>query len=177
MALIKELTAQELQKLVDASFNLNSIFDNIVYGLQSELRMPKFASFIHHRISHSFPLDFADSIQEFASSRGVRIKRGIVYANDKIYKSAVEAISVGYNALVEFETALNSAIDICIDENSKSTEDFLRNLSVNVLNHYIHQMSRFAEGLMAYEEDNITSSFNKDFESYITEYFEDSEED
>lgn len=177
MELTKPSTAEQFQKLVDFSFNLNSIFDNIVYGLEKELRMPDFASFIHHTLSHSFPLDFADSIQEFALSRGVRIKRGIVPANERIYSSAREAIQEGYNRLVEFEKVLDTAIEICIDDGSKPSEDFLRNISAELLPNYIFQMSQFIEGLKAYEADGITSSFNKDFDSFIIPYFKDKEED
>lgn len=177
MELTREATAQEFQKLVDASFNLNSIFDNIVYGLQKELKMPKLADFIHHKISHSFPIDFADAIQEFASSRGVRIKRGIVYANDKIYTSAIDALTDGYNALIAFENTLDNAIEVCIEDNSKPAEDFFRNISATILPHYIHQINRFIEGLKSYEEDNISSSFNKDFDSFVITYFEDEDDD
>ena len=176
MELTKQRTSEEFQKLVDLSFNLNSIFDNIVYGLQKELKMPNFASFIHHTLAHSFPVDFADAIQEFALSRGVRIKRGVVYANDKIYSSAIDAMNDGYNALVQFEQALDTAIEVCIEEGSKPAEDFLRNISADLLPNYIFQMKQFADGLEAYGEDNITSSFNKDFTSYIIPYFLDLED-
>lgn len=175
--LTKPRTAEAFQKLVDFSFYLNSIFDNIVYGLEKELRMPLFASFVHHTLSHSFPLDFADSIQEFALSRGVRITRGIVSPNTKIYTRATEAIEDGYKALVEFEKELDTAIEICIDDGSKPSEDFLRNISSNLLPNYIFQMAQFRDGLKAYEDDGIISSFNKDFDSFIIPYFKDTEDD
>lgn len=171
MELIKQRTAEQLQKLVDASFNLNSVFDNIVYGLEKELRMPKFASFIHQKLAHAYPSDFADAIQEFAISKGVRIFRGVVQSNSKIFNSAINAIDDGLSALLSFEELLNNAIDVCIEENSKAAEDFLRGLSVDVLTKHLFQMNLFRDGLLAYEDDNIVSSFNKDFESYIIDYF------
>lgn len=169
--LIKERTAGEFQKLVDYSFFLNSVFDNIVYSLQKELRLPKFADWVHEKLAHAFPVDFADKIQEFALKRGVRIVRGPVVGNAKIYTSPIDAMKDGYEALVGFEMMIDEAIDVCIEDGSKPSEDFLRDILASILPNYIFQVSQFIEGLKAYDEDNIVVKFNGDFEDFIIPEF------
>lgn len=169
--LAKQRTAEELQKLVDGAFELNSIFDNIAYGLSEDLHLPKFADFVHHVLAHSFPVDFADAIQSFANARGVRIVRGIVPSHTTIYTSPIDAVSEGYVALLNYETMLDRAIDVCIEDGDKPTEDFLRGISSNILPYYIHQLSWFVKGLKSFDEDNLVALFNKEYDGYIIDYF------
>lgn len=169
--LAKQRTAEELQKLVDGAFELNSIFDNIAYGLSEDLNLPEFADFIHHVLAHSFPVDFADAIQSFANARGVRIVRGLVGAHETIYSSPIDAAQEGYGALLKYEKLLDEAINVCIEDGDKPTEDFLRGISSNILPYYIHQLSRFVLGLKAFDEDNLVALFNKEYSGYIIDYF------
>lgn len=171
--LAKTRTAEELQKLVDGAFELNSIFDNIAYGLTEDLHLPKFGDFVHHTLAHSFPVDYADYIQNFANARGVRIVRGVVPSHQTIYSSPITAMEEGYGALVHYETMLDNAINVCIEDGDKPTEDFLRGISSNILPYYIHQLSRFVIGLKAFDEDNLVVMFNEGYEGYLVDYFKD----
>lgn len=172
MGLTTESTSRQFQILVDYSFDLNSLFDNVVYAFQMELRMPNFAEFLHKVISHSFPVDFADYIQDFAWSRGIRIKRGAVPAHTEIYTSPIVALTECYNSLVRFEKMLDDAIEVCIKDGNKPCEDYLRNISASLLPNYIFQINQFVMGLEALDEDNITSLFNKEFKNFVIPYFQ-----
>lgn len=167
--LTKQRTAEQLQKLVDGSFNLNSIFDNIAYGLTEDLHLPKFGDYVHHSIAHVFPVDFADYIQDFANARGVRIVRGVVPAHNTIYSSPITAIQDGLNGLLDFERLLDESINICIEDGDKPTEDFLRDISAMRLPRYIHQMMRFLQGLKSYDEDNLVVLFNSHYKDFLVE--------
>lgn len=169
--LAKQRTAEQLQKLVDAAFNLNSVFDNIAYGLSEDLHLPDFADFVHHTLAHSFPVDFADTIQGFAHARGVRIVRGVVPSHTDIYSSPITAMEQGYNALLDYERLLDESINVCIEDGDKPTEDFLRGISSNVLPYYIYQLSRFVQGLKSFDEDNLVVLFNKEYDGFIVDYF------
>ena len=169
--LAKQRTAEQLQKLVDGAFDLNSIFDNIAYGLSEDLYMPNFADFVHHTLAHSFPVDFADNIQNFANARGVRIVRGIVPSHTDIYNSPITAMEQGYSALLDYERLLDESINVCIEDGDKPTEDFLRGISSNMLPYYIHQLSRFVQGLKSFDEDNLVTLFNKEYDGFIVDYF------
>ena len=169
--LAKQRTAEQLQQLVDRAFDLNSVFDNIAYGLSEDLRLPNFADFVHHTLAHSFPVDFADNIQSFANARGVRIVRGAVPSHSDIYSSPIDAMVQGYQALLDYEKLLDLSIEVCIEDGDKPTEDFLRGISSNVLPYYIHQLSWFVKGLKAFDEDNLVALFNKEYEGYIIDYF------
>ena len=171
--LAKQRTAEELQKLVDGAFELNSIFDNIAYGLTEDLNLPQFGDFVHHVLAHAFPIDYADYIQNFANARGVRIVRGTVPSHTTLYSSPITAMEEGYAALINYEKMLDTAIDVCIEDSDKPTEDFLRGISSNILPYYIHQLSRFVIGLKSFDEDNLVVLFNREYEGFLIDYFKD----
>jgi ferritin len=167
MSLTKIGTEKAFQSLFDSCFTANSLLDNCVYALEKELRLPKFADFIHKNIAHFYP-NLADKIQEFALKRGVRIVRGAVIAHDKVYLDPIACLQDVYNYFLEIEKNIDNAINISISEMDKTSEDFFRHIGTNIQPNYTFQISQFIEALKFYDEDNILASFNSGFEDFIT---------
>lgn len=163
----KNSTLQEVQKLFDMYFQANSMLDNIVYALDIDFNMSKFADFIHIQISHKMPL-LADEINDFGRLRGDRFFRGALVANDRQYISALEALGDIRNYFIQIEEQLNHTIDVAINDGMKMWEDFLRTFQVDEQAKYTHQIRKFISGLSDYAEDGIVASFARDFVAYIT---------
>jgi ferritin len=160
-------TMQEVQKLFDMYFQANSLLDNVVYALDVDFNMSKFADFIHIQISHQMPL-LADKIEAIGSKMGERFRRGALNANNKDYVSPIEALEDVYNYFIEIDNQINKAIDIANNDKMKKWATFLDTFAIDDQLKYTHQMKKFILGIQDYNGDGIMASFAKDFGAYIT---------
>lgn len=170
MGLSKETTKLEAEKLFNMYFQMNSKLDTIVYCLQNDFNLTRFADFVHHSLSHLMPL-WADNIQEFADLRGDKFHRSALQASVGDYNSPIECMKDAYEYCLELERQLNIGIKTAIQNDDLMYEDFLRDFNFSKQAQLTHQIYKFKVALEDYDEDNIVALFNKDFDSYIIPYF------
>jgi ferritin len=163
----KQGTLIEVQKLFDMYFQANSLLDSVVYSIDIDFNMPQFADFIHLQISHIMPL-LADKLNDFGRLRGDKFNRGALEPNVSNYTSPYMCMYIVTEYFTKIEEQIDTAINMAIRDNMKMWEDFLRGFQVSEQSKYTHQINVFGKAIKSYEDDNILSSFNKDFKSYIT---------
>lgn len=109
----------------------NSIADNIVTQMQVRFVMPQTAYFIHYNFAHKMP-ELADKIAEYASGRGVALKRPVVPANENDYSSVIEMQDKLFEYTTDFEKIICQQIKVCKDADDELTKKFLKNFLTDI---------------------------------------------
>lgn len=161
-----EQTKIEFEKLFNMYFQLNSKLDSVVYVIQSKFNLIKFAERLH-KLSHLAPV-YADSIQNFADLRGVVFHREQLLAENMEYESPLDCINDVFDYCLLIEKQLKVLIHTAIDNDDLMIEDFARDFSITIQAPFTHQFYKYVCALRNYDEENITSLFNSDFEAYNT---------
>ena len=60
MGFTSKNTLEKVQLLFDKMFDINSLLDRQVYLLDTKWNLQKYQDYVHHKISHKFPL-YADN--------------------------------------------------------------------------------------------------------------------
>lgn len=175
MGLTSEKTLEKVQALFDKMFDINSLLDRQVYLLDIKWNMPKYQNFVHHKISHQFPL-FADKIQEFGSLRGDLFFRGIVPSHREDYDTVSELTSAFVMELAEVEKICADCIYTAIENKDLMYEDFIRSFQVDIIAPMVKQSVVFYNAIRAYEDNGDIRKWNKDFDDWIIPKFEEEDD-
>ena len=169
MGLTSQKTLEKVQLLFDKMFDINSLLDRQVYLLDIKWNLPKYQDYVHHKISHQFPL-YADKIQEFGSLREDLFYRGIVPSHIEDYNSVSEMTIKYLDELFIVEKLCADCIYTAIENKDLMYEDFIRNFSIEIVAPLIKQASVLSKAIYSYEKHNDISKWNKDFEYWIISY-------
>lgn len=175
MGLTSEKTLDRIQALFDKMFDINSLLDRQVYLLDINWNMPKYSNFLHHKISHEFPL-YADKIQEFGSLRGDLFFRGVVPAHRENYDSVASLTEDFVMAVADAEKLCQECIYSAIDNKDLMYEDFIRSFQVDVIAPMVKQSVVFYNAIKEYEKNNDIRKWNKDFDDWIIPHFEEEDD-
>lgn len=175
MGLTSEKTLEKIQILFDKMFDINSLLDRHAYLLDIQWNMPKYSDFLHHKISHKFPL-YADKIQEFGSFRGDLFFRGVVPAHREMYKTVTDLTEDFVMAIADAEKLCLGCIESAIENNDLMYEDFIRSFQVDIIAPMVKQSVVFYNAIKEYEISNDIRKWNKDFDDWIIPQFEEEED-
>lgn len=124
MKLINDRVRNELQNILDFCFIGNAIADNVVYQLDVAKVMPRTTDIVHLHFSHILPL-LADIISDYTADRNVYLHRGAIPAQENDYDNIAEMFDDLLEYMVDLEKLVSHAINVCIEENDKTTMKFL----------------------------------------------------
>lgn len=176
MGLTSDKTLEKVQLLFDKLFSVNSLLDRHVYLLDIEWNLPKYQDYLHHKISHKFPL-LADQIQSFGSLRGDLFYRGIVPEHKENFDSVAKLTESYVLALAEVEKLCGDCISVAIENKDLMYEDFIREFQVEEVAPMVKQAVVFYQAISEYEKANDIRKWNKDYESFILPDSEDEDGD
>lgn len=166
MGLTSEKTLNEVQKLFDKFFDLNSLLDRHVYLLDIKWNLPAYQNYVHKSLSHQMPL-YSDIIQEFGSLRGDLFYRGQVPMHNEMYATVYEMTEAFVMELAETEKLCANAIKEAIANGDLMYEDFMRDFQIKYIAPLTKQAVVFYNAIKEYETTGNLMKWNKDFESYI----------
>lgn len=166
MGLTSESTLYKVQTLFDKLFSVNSLLDRHVYLLDIKWNLPKYQDYVHHEISHKFPL-YADKIQGFGSLRGDLFHRGIVPEHKEDYDSVSDLTQSYVMELAEVEKLCTECIYTAIDNKDFMYEDFIREFEVEIIAPLVKQAVVFYNAIKEYEKAGDIRKWNKDYESFV----------
>lgn len=166
MGLTSESTLYKVQTLFDKLFSINSLLDRHVYLLDIKWNMPKYQDYLHHKVSHRFPL-LADRIQEFGSIRGDLFYRGIVPEHKEEYDSVSDLTKSYVMELAEVEKLCSECIYTAIDNKDLMYEDFIREFEIEVIAPMEKQAVVFYDAIKEYEKAGDIRKWNKDYTAFI----------
>ena len=81
-----------IQVAMDRCFLMNAICDRMVYVMQGQWFLTKFASEFHHKIAHAYP-DWADKLGDILLGEGENVTRGSVDAQAQDYQSPAQLLA------------------------------------------------------------------------------------
>lgn len=82
-----------IQAAMDRCFFMNAVCDRMVYVMQGQWFLTKFASEFHHKIAHAYP-DWADKLGDVLLGEGENVTRGPVDAQAQDYQSPAQLLAV-----------------------------------------------------------------------------------
>ena len=82
-----------VQAAMDRCFFMNTLCDRMVYVMQGQWFLTKFASEFHHKIAHAYP-DWADKLGDVLLGEGENVIRGPVDAQAQDYQSPAQLLAV-----------------------------------------------------------------------------------
>ena len=83
-----------IQAAMDRCFFMNAVCDRMVYVMQGQWFLTKFASEFHHKIAHAYP-DWADKLGDVLLGEGENVTRGPGDAQAQHYQSPAQLLA-GY---------------------------------------------------------------------------------
>ena len=81
-----------IQAAMDRCFFMNAVCDRMVYVMQGQWFLTKFASEFHHKIAHAYP-DWADKLGDILLGEGENVTRGSVDAQVQDYQSPAQLLA------------------------------------------------------------------------------------
>ena len=81
-----------VQAAMDRCFFMNALCDRMVYVMQGQWFLTKFASEFHHKIAHAYP-DWADKLGDILLGEGENVTRGSVDAQVQDYQSPAQLLA------------------------------------------------------------------------------------
>lgn len=82
-----------VQAAMDRCFFMNALCDRMVYVMQGQWFLTKFASKFHHKIAHAYP-DWADKLGDVLLGEGENVTRGPVESQAQDYQSPAQLLEV-----------------------------------------------------------------------------------
>ena len=82
-----------IQTAMDRCFFMNALCDRMVYVMQGQWFLTKFASEFHHKIAHAYP-DWADKLGDILLGEGENAIRGSVESQAQDYQSPAQLLAV-----------------------------------------------------------------------------------
>lgn len=82
-----------IQAAMDRCFFMNALCDRMVYVMQGQWFLTKFASEFHHKIAHAYP-DWADKLGDILLGEGENVLRGPVESQAQDYQSPAQLLAV-----------------------------------------------------------------------------------
>lgn len=165
MKLLSDSVIRELSNIQGMLFIGNSIADNAVYQLSVKFVMPRTTEIVHHRFAHEMPL-LADNITDYADDRNVYLHRPVVPEHKKEYSNIKEIFDELLEYMVNLEKIVSHAIDVCIDDNDKTTKVFLDSFLRDLIP-YTKMMLGFVDYI---EMNGYTSKDNMDMDARINKF-------
>lgn len=127
MKLLSDKISTALTGLYGLFFVGNSICDNVTTQLEVDFLMPNTSNIVHYQIAHKLPL-IADKVAEYASSRGVSLKRPSVEENMKEYHGIRECFSDILDYCLSVEKEMCSVIEFSCNNEDKITAFVLQDI-------------------------------------------------
>ena len=84
---------EAIQAVIDRCFFMNALCDRMVYVMQGQWFLTKFASEFHHKIAHAYP-GWADKLGEILLGEGENVIRGAVESQAQDYQSPAQLLAV-----------------------------------------------------------------------------------
>lgn len=83
---------EAIQAVIDRCFFMNALCDRMVYVMQGQWFLTKFASEFHHKIAHAYP-DWADKLGDILLGEGENVIRGAVESQAQDYQSPAQLLA------------------------------------------------------------------------------------
>ncbi len=84
---------EAIQAVIDRCFFMNALCDRMVYVMQGQWFLTKFASEFHHKIAHAYP-EWADKLGDILLGEGENVIRGAVESQAQDYQSPAQLLAV-----------------------------------------------------------------------------------
>ena len=84
---------EAIQAVIDRCFFMNALCDRMVYVMQGQWFLTKFASEFHHKIAHAYP-GWADKLGDILLGEGENVIRGAVESQAQDYQSPAQLLAV-----------------------------------------------------------------------------------
>lgn len=159
---VKETTVKQLNALLTATFQMNSICDNIAYNAGA-LKAVNFEDIFHHKFAHAFPA-LADQISDLMIQAQCLPVRGALSANDKTYRpeNYAEMFVDLLNDVKNYRTLIIRTI-----ETAEYNDDYEIKIKLEEYLLYFLKLLNQAEiWFVKAQQYKSISEFDHDFESF-----------
>lgn len=103
-----------IQMAMDRCFSMNALCDRMVYVIEGQWFLTKFAGEFHHKIAHAYP-DWADKLGDILLGEGENVTRGSVDAQAQDYQSPAQLLAAYRDEVLTTRRVLGDAYYTAFD--------------------------------------------------------------
>ena len=151
-----------IQAAMDRCFFMNAVCDRMVYVMQGQWFLTKFASEFHHKIAHAYP-DWADKLGDILLGEGENVTRGSVDAQAQDYQSPAQLLAAYRDEVLTTRRVLGDAYYTAFDNAEAGVAavlaDILEDFQEDMAAPAIRMAGKAAQYTTAAEFDSDTELF------------------
>ena len=153
---------EAIQAVIDRCFFMNALCDRMVYVMQGQWFLTKFASEFHHKIAHAYP-DWADKLGDILLGEGENVIRGPVESQVQDYQSPTQLLAVYRDEALATRRMIGDAYYAAFDNAEAAIAavlaDILEDFQEDIAAPAIRMAGKAAQYTTAAEFDSDTELF------------------
>lgn len=103
-----------IQTAMDRCFSMNALCDRMVYVMEGQWFLTKFAGEFHHKIAHAYP-DWADKLGDILMGEGENVTRGPIEPQAQDYQSPAQLLAAYRDEVLTTRRVLGDAYYTAFD--------------------------------------------------------------
>ena len=151
-----------VQAAMDRCFFMNALCDRMVYVMQGQWFLTKFASEFHHKIAHAYP-EWADKLGDILLGEGENVIRGAVESQAQDYQSPAQLLASYRDEVLATRRVLGDAYYTAFDNAEAGVSavlaDILEDFQEDMAAPAIRMAGKAAQYTTAAEFDSDTELF------------------
>lgn len=153
-----------IQMAMDRCFSMNALCDRMVYVMEGQWFLTKFAGEFHHKIAHAYP-DWADKLGDILLGEGETVTRGPVDAQAQDYQSPAQLLAVYRDEALATRRMIGDAYYAAFDNAEAGTAAVLADILEDFQEDMAAPAIRMA-GMAAHYGENF-AEFDSDTELFF----------
>lgn len=151
-----------IQMAMDRCFSMNALCDRMVYVMEGQWFLTKFAGEFHHKIAHAYP-DWADKLGDILLGEGETVSRGAVESQAQDYQSPAQLLASYRDEVLATRRVLGDAYYTAFDNAEAGVAavlaDILEDFQEDMAAPAIRMAGKAAQYTTAAEFDSDTELF------------------